>query len=306
MSGGDGKCHDLTTDNRNCGMCGTTCPSGQVCSGGTCSTTCAAGTTLCTGDGKCHDLATDSRNCGGCGVTCLAGSTCSGGMCVPTCSFGLTACSGVCSNLSIDPNNCGACGMACPSRAGATAVCTGSACAFVCSGSRADCNRVATDGCEIDVNTDRNNCGKCGNVCATGQSCTAGVCTSPTATLTFPNTGDTETLGSPPYFWNAGDFYQGVRTTSLATTTSFSTTIQLTTNSLSSGCGTINLQVSINGTLIGTKTINTASGLSVPMSFTYPAISGPNFTIRYSNPTTVTSGCGSIQFTKNVSTVTLN
>ena len=47
--------------------CGTTCAAGKLCSAGTCSTSCVAGTSLCT-DGKCHDLDNDNANCGVCGT----------------------------------------------------------------------------------------------------------------------------------------------------------------------------------------------------------------------------------------------
>ncbi|MEZ4404956.1 MAG: hypothetical protein R3A52_00490 [Polyangiales bacterium] len=33
---GGGTCRDLSTDNANCGACGNACPTGQVCSAGTC------------------------------------------------------------------------------------------------------------------------------------------------------------------------------------------------------------------------------------------------------------------------------
>ena len=39
-----------------------------------------------------------------------------------------------------------------------------------------DCNGVPGDGCEIDIDTNVNNCGACGNVCDIGVSCTSGVC----------------------------------------------------------------------------------------------------------------------------------
>ena len=44
-----GSCTDTSLDPNNCGGCGTKCAAGEVCSGGTCSTTCGSGTTKCGG-----------------------------------------------------------------------------------------------------------------------------------------------------------------------------------------------------------------------------------------------------------------
>jgi hypothetical protein len=40
----------------------------------------------------------------------------------------------------------------------------------------ADCNANAADGCEVDLQTSRTNCGDCFNVCETGTSCVNGAC----------------------------------------------------------------------------------------------------------------------------------
>jgi len=75
----DDNCHDLRTDNANCGSCGHACSGGQVCTSGTC--TCMLGTTLC---GDCTQLDRDPFNCGSCGHVCSfpnAHAYCEGGSC---------------------------------------------------------------------------------------------------------------------------------------------------------------------------------------------------------------------------------
>ncbi|MEZ4220129.1 MAG: DUF5050 domain-containing protein [Polyangiaceae bacterium] len=47
--------------------------------------------------------------------------------------------------------------------------------ALVCSGTTADCNNSAADGCEVDLSSDGANCGTCGRDCV-GGTCTAGAC----------------------------------------------------------------------------------------------------------------------------------
>ena len=54
------------TDAKNCGSCGISCASGQLCVSGICTTSCPTGQNVC--DGKCVDYQTDANNCGGCGL----------------------------------------------------------------------------------------------------------------------------------------------------------------------------------------------------------------------------------------------
>ncbi len=47
---------------------------------------------------------------------------------------------------------------------------------MACDPGFADCDRVASNGCEVDTRTDNANCGACGTGCAAGQVCSGGVC----------------------------------------------------------------------------------------------------------------------------------
>lgn len=132
------------------------------------------------------------------------------------------------------------------------------------------------------------------------------------ATFVFPATGDTKTVKTEPALWNAGDAIVGTRTTGLAAATSLTGTWDLANNDLSNACGLLGVSVgkvpvdvSLNGTVIGSITIQKSTGLSVPIAFTFPAVGGPTYTLRYEVKTTVTSGCGSIQTAFDVSKLTL-
>ncbi|MFO0650036.1 MAG: hypothetical protein U0326_27695 [Polyangiales bacterium] len=162
------------TDRANCGMCGRACASGEVCSAGMCTTTCAAALTTCgTGDARfCADTSRDPANCGMCGRACAPGQACASGMCATSCPTGQTACSGdggadYCADLQADRNNCGTCGTACPSGQ----ACSAGACVTSCPAGQMVC-----DGACRDLQTDRANCGACGTACADGQICMAGMC----------------------------------------------------------------------------------------------------------------------------------
>ncbi len=132
-----GQCANLKTDYYNCGTCGNRCADGQVCNAGTCAGDCPNGPGLTECNAGCIDLATDARNCGDCGRPCGEGQFCSDGTCF---------CKGF---ESVDPTQ-------------------------------------VTDTCPNPDPTkpplcknfmiDENNCGGCGNRCASPKVCLQGTC----------------------------------------------------------------------------------------------------------------------------------
>src|SRR5262249_31312458 len=93
---------------------------------------------------------------------------------VNVCAQGGQPCNGICELTVSDPQNCGACGNVCPDT---TPNCLDSQCAPLCFANTADCDHVASNGCEIDLTSNAANCGSCGNVCtAQGPNATAGMC----------------------------------------------------------------------------------------------------------------------------------
>ncbi len=167
-----GTCRDLNQDAQNCGGCGRACPADRTCSGGAC--TCTNGRTDC--GGTCLDLMVNGQNCGACGRACALDHTCSAGAC--TCPAGKSECGGLCTDLSTNAQNCGSCGMKC----GTGQVCQAGAC--VCGPGYKECggtcipesqSGITCNGVCIDPKTDKNNCGVCGKVCASGL-CGNGTC----------------------------------------------------------------------------------------------------------------------------------
>ncbi len=108
--------------------------------------------------------------------------SCVGNACKLACFANYGDCNSVTSdgcetNLSSSIANCGACGIACSSNHMATVSCLNRICNGTCNAGYADCdNNKQANGCEVSINTDRNNCGGCGVVCVSGQACSNGVC----------------------------------------------------------------------------------------------------------------------------------
>ncbi|MBX3199776.1 MAG: hypothetical protein KF894_16695 [Labilithrix sp.] len=186
------KCEtNLLTDDSNCGACGNACPTTSTypglnivgrCIDGKCALTCPVGFQDCNGlvdDGCESNSYTDLENCGACGNVCptLSNGTraCTGGVCAEECLPPKVWCGTACVNPQSTLAHCGACFNACPAvqpPTGMTQVCRNGECGhFECFATRGDCNNDISDGCEIALNMDPDNCGACGTKCGPGQTC---------------------------------------------------------------------------------------------------------------------------------------
>ena len=212
---GEGTCVDPKTDDLNCGACNNACnpagdgstpPSNAVfgCVDRKCDQLkCQPFYMDCDNDlskpesNGCEASSWSKENCGSCGNTCAAGMECQGNLgFAPTCSCptGQTYCGylclpmgdteqcfvGVCADLGSDRKNCGSCFHECPvaNTLYSVPVCDYGMCARQCIRGRADCNGNPDDDCEVDTDSDPQNCGACGVACdaSIGQACVGGRC----------------------------------------------------------------------------------------------------------------------------------
>jgi hypothetical protein len=176
----------------NCGSCGKTCTNSNgtsVCSAGSCVPTCAVNFADCDGNPNngCETNVKTLTDCGACGVVCApahATGTCTTGTCeVQACNAGWDDCdawnaNGCESNLQTSASNCGACGNKC-NATGGTAICNAGTCTIACNAGFANCDGLASTGCEVGLQSDTQNCGTCGKVCSFAHAtaaCAAGSC----------------------------------------------------------------------------------------------------------------------------------
>jgi hypothetical protein len=167
-------CVDLARDVFNCGTCGHPCQGGEFCAGGTCALFCSPGQLAC--NGQCVRPATDPANCGLCGHACGPTEVCSSGQCASACVLPLITCGATCVDPNNDPAHCSGCSAPCPAVNHAAPLCLNGTCGHTCLPGFADCNHLATDGCEAALATDDANCGLCGVACGGAQHCSAGTC----------------------------------------------------------------------------------------------------------------------------------
>ena len=176
----------LTTDT-NCGVCGAACSLANATA--SCSTGACAVTACNTGYGDCDKLPetgcesntqTDPNNCGACGTKCSTGQVCQAGKCVvsgctpPTadCDNNPANCE---TNTDTSLQHCGFCNNPCI-LAHATATCSAGKCAVAsCSAGWADCDGLAANGCETQLNT-TSNCKSCGDQCSGGPNVALSTC----------------------------------------------------------------------------------------------------------------------------------
>ncbi len=201
-----GACVDLMTSVTNCGACGTTCTTANGtprCAGATCGiASCNTGFANCdstVGNGCEANIRTDTNNCGACGNRCNfpnATATCAGGVCaLGTCNTGFGNCDGNAANgcetdLRTDVGNCGTCSNRC-APANGVGTCSAGVCGIArCNVGFANCDANVANGCEVNLQTDANNCGACGTVCRNhiggGNTCSSGACM-PTCNTGYAN-----------------------------------------------------------------------------------------------------------------------
>jgi len=168
------------------------CGPGMLCVGNTCVTGCSAmrpcpeTQTCCSG--ACIDTVSNAVHCGRCGNRCTApnaSAACMNSTCtIGTCSPGFADCdraadNGCEVNTVTDLAHCGACGSACPPRPNAAVACSAGRCEFACNMGFADCDMNPDNGCEVNLNADPANCGRCRGVCNlpnASAACTMGMC----------------------------------------------------------------------------------------------------------------------------------
>jgi hypothetical protein len=180
-------CVNLQSDARNCGGCGRVCVGASrasaVCVSGVCNIACDPGFADCNGvrtDGCEIDLRTDVNRCGSCSTVCPtyanSSASCASGVCTFACRSSFANCDGNPANgcevdLRSNVAHCGVCGTNC-ARPNAAVACTSSVCTGFCNAGYANCDGINSNGCEVPLGTDVNNCGACGNRCVARSNAT--------------------------------------------------------------------------------------------------------------------------------------
>src|SRR5262245_4395265 len=81
-------CVDPSENSSNCGGCGISCKSAEVCLSGRCGPACGGGQIAC--DSACASTTNDPRHCGTCANACKAGEVCGDARCSSACPTGQT------------------------------------------------------------------------------------------------------------------------------------------------------------------------------------------------------------------------
>ncbi|MBI5516217.1 MAG: hypothetical protein HY909_20700, partial [Deltaproteobacteria bacterium] len=191
-----GACVDPLSNTAHCGRCDARCAVTNgvaACMNGACAVgMCTAPFGDCdmmAGNGCETNTASAVAHCGRCGAACPAranaASACAAGVCGYACEASFAECDRAAENgCEVDTRtavaHCGACGRRCDPP-NATAACADGACAVGrCAEGFGDCDRNASNGCEVDTRSAVAHCGACGTVCPSRPNalpgCAAGAC----------------------------------------------------------------------------------------------------------------------------------
>lgn len=105
-----------------------------------------------------------------------------------------------------DVRNCAAVGDICPLLLSSYPVCVEQKCGFECNTGFFDCDRDPKSGCEVDVERDPNNCGRCGRHCA-DNLCTNGKC-SPVTLAEGQDHPRSLTINTTHAYWTSQGAFQ--------------------------------------------------------------------------------------------------
>ncbi len=191
-------CEQSLEEASDCGACNNACTgSTPVCNelpGGErmCQSVCGAVLDLC--GSSCVDLDESLLHCGGCNAACApahATGDCVSGSCqVLMCDAGWGDCDGNpangCEQRLDTVGHCGMCGRACTVPGASAAGVCGSCAVAECNPMLADCDGMASNGCEVRLDT-MTNCGMCGRACAPANA--TGTCTGGTCSVLMCNAG---------------------------------------------------------------------------------------------------------------------
>jgi hypothetical protein len=194
---------NLTNDEQHCGRCNSPCQFNAgitphsaplTCQATVCEVSCDAGWDDCNNDYRdgCETPLNTLTSCGSCGMACSipnAGESCSTGQClVTTCAADFRDCDGdrrSCERPVNTASDCGACNAAC-TLPNATPVCGGSpgsrSCGVgTCVQFFANCDGSPGNGCEVNLQTDTDDCGACNYDCEAEEhvataTCSGGSC----------------------------------------------------------------------------------------------------------------------------------
>jgi hypothetical protein len=118
----------------------------------------------------------------------------------------------------------------------------------------------------------------------------------------FPSAAATYTLGSPPYWYNAGDNATETLYTALDVAERGFLHLVISENYLSGA--TVDMELSINGTVVADFSVDPGASL-VEVDCWFPGIAGPEYTVVLQETNTVPLGHGAIVIPPDLSYLTL-